>query len=96
MPSSLENGGERAKELQTYLAAVFPAAVTRSVKQVGRSPITLLITSHAAYGFARCDKDLRGDFEAAYGAFKTLVVASVDLRNLEPAFVFTCSASPRL
>src|SRR3954449_3286578 len=88
MPSSLENGEARVKALQAYLAAVFPTAVTRLVMQGSRSPITLLVTSHAVYGFAVCDSNMRRDYEAAYAIFKTLVVAGTDLRSLEPAFIF--------
>src|SRR4051794_30993355 len=88
MPSSLENGEARIKALKAYLGAVFPAAATRLVKQDSRSPLTLLVTSHAVYGFAVCDSNMRGDYEAAYAIFKTLVVAGTDLRSLEPAFIF--------
>jgi exonuclease SbcC len=35
---------------------------------------------------------MRRDFEAAYSAFKKLVVAGSDLRNLEPAFIFCLPA----
>lgn len=87
MPSSSDSRETRVKTLQAYLAAVFPTGTIRSV-QHDMAPITLLIRSHAVHGFALANNDMRRSFEAAYSAFKKLVVAGVDLRNLEPAFVF--------
>ncbi|MGA8611829.1 MAG: hypothetical protein WB760_08960, partial [Xanthobacteraceae bacterium] len=88
MPSSLDLGEGRANAVQAYLAAAFPTATIRSVQQGTQAPLTLLITSHAVYGFALCERDMRRDFEETYSAYKKLVVAGGELRNLEPAFIF--------
>ncbi len=86
------NTGKLPDRLQAYLQTTFPSDTVTAIEQDGRSAIILLITTHAVYGFAKCDSDLRGDYETTYALYKARVVADKALRNLEPAFVFCLPA----
>lgn len=92
MPRSRDIGDKQPDGLQAYLQAAFPSDTVKALEQDGRSAIILLVTSHAVYGFAKCDVDPREDYEATYAAYKTRVVADKTLRDLEPAFVFCLPA----